>query len=210
MHPDATDRTLAPQHPDGDAPALRFEPPAPLPPAAPGPTRRGICALLPAAVLAGCAGVPEGDGYEGDDGQGPRPGPGAPKPPPRRTLASEQRRLAKALEGTPVGVARTADGLLQLTVPLDFCFEPRRSAVRPPLAAVLDRVVPGVREPQGLRLRVRAPSDAEGAGGERLALDRAASVRDYLAAKGVPPVRVLQLSRSDAAQVELLLSERST
>jgi hypothetical protein len=55
--------------------------------------------------------------------------------------------------------------------------------VEPPLAKVLDYMVPSAKSP-GMKARVSAPSDNGKA--SLIAQDRAASTRDYLVAKGVP------------------------
>ena len=106
-------------------------------------------------------------------------------------------------------VETTDDGRLRVAVPLEFSFERRRSAVRPALAAVLDRVAPGLRETPAFVLRIGAPAD-EGGGGGNLAQDRAAAVRDYLVAKGVPRPRIVGTSREAEPRVELLVSDRTS
>lgn len=106
-------------------------------------------------------------------------------------------------------VAWTDDGALQVRVPLEFCFDRRRSAVQPALAAVLRRIAVGQRGAPGFNLRVLAPIDADG-GGEVLVRERAASVRDYLVARGVPRPRIVQTGRSPDTQVEVQISERGS
>lgn len=147
-----------------------------------------VCATLASALLAGCAGVPFL----------------APGPP---TIASEQRRLRDELRDAPVvAVETTPEGRLRVAVPLRYCFEPGRSAVKPPLAAVLDRMAPGLK-PGGFDVRVVAPADGP-AGAALLAKDRAASVRDYLVARGVAVLRFGSLSQGGGEHVELLLTQR--
>jgi outer membrane protein OmpA-like peptidoglycan-associated protein len=151
---------------------------------------RIVClVMLAAALLAGCAG-----------GIGGRP---SSEPP---TVGSEQRRLQDALRGTPVVVATTADARLRVEVPLEFCFDAGRSAVKPALAAVLDRMAPGLRQ-SAFDIRVGASGDAKG-GALLLAQDRAASVRDYLVARGVPAIRFVGLGQASGALVEVLLAQR--
>ena len=129
-------------------------------------------ALATIALLAGCAGIGGG--------------PGRPAGPAPASLSQQRWQLEQDLAGTPVEVA-AAEGGYRVSVPLKYSFDRQRSAVKPPLAAVLDRVARVVRSGEGLRLRVSAPSDRAGA--DLLAQDRAASVRDYLVARGVPRAR---------------------
>lgn len=160
--------------------------------------------LVAAASLAGCAVSPGGP-----PGAPPLP-PGAPPAAAAPTLASEQRRLAEAVRGTPVVVQTTTEGRLRVVVPLEFSFAPGRAAVKPPLAAVLDRIATGLKHPQAaFEVRVAAPPDARGAGGSLLAQDRAAAARDYLVARGVPLMRFVNLGRSGTDGVEVLLGERA-
>lgn len=119
---------------------------------------------------------------------------------------SEQRyRLARDLSGTPVTVESAGDGY-RVAVPLKYAFDPKRSAVKAPLAAVLDRVAQGVRADTSATIRVAAPSD--GRGGALLAQDRAESTRDYLIARGVPRERFASVATADGSEVEILVSER--
>lgn len=147
-----------------------------------------VSATLVSGFVAGCAGVPFL----------------SPGPP---TVASEQRRLRDELRDAPVVVIETTpEGRLRVAVPLRYCFETGRSAVKPPLAAVLDRMTPGLK-PGGFDVRVAAPADGRG-GSALLAQDRAASVRDYLVARGVPALRFGSPSQAGGEHVELLLMQR--
>lgn len=122
------------------------------------------------------------------------------------TLAEEERRLRSQLAGTPVAIDVDRDGRLHLEVPLRHSFDPGRSAVKPPLAAVLERMAAGLK-PQTTLLRVSAPTDPRGS--ELLAIDRAASVRDYLVARGVAVARFAAPARGDRDAVEIVVSERA-
>lgn len=156
---------------------------------------RVLLTLLVAVLIAGCAGVPT-------------PGrPGAEAAPAAPTsLASEQRRLRQALQGTPVVVETTDDGRLRIEVPLEFSFDAGRGAVKKPLAAVLDRVAVGLRQ-AAFEIRVAAPADAN-RNSNLLVQDRAASVRDYLVARGVAAQRLAGLGRASGEFVELLVADK--
>jgi outer membrane protein OmpA-like peptidoglycan-associated protein len=154
--------------------------------------------IFAAAVLAGCA--------------SPRPpvqnAPVAPPPgkpgvaaPAAVTLPAEQKRLAELFRGTPVVVELTGDNALRVEVPLKYSFDKGKSAVRPPLAKVLDHLVPSAKSP-GARTRVTAPGDS-GAG--TLARDRAAAARDYMVGKGAPATSFNVAGSSDDA-VEVVVT----
>src|SRR5437899_7062291 len=85
--------------------------------------------------------------------------PGLPEEQPKVTLLSEQRRLADLFRGTPVVFAMQPDGSLRVGVPLKYSFDDGQTVVKPPLAAVLDRVARSQRT-QKTRLHVAAPTDA--------------------------------------------------
>lgn len=171
--------------------------------------------LLLLAVLAGCASKTAPTG----------PSPGAPAaastpvapstgsaaaatvvPPPRpSTLPAEQQRLAELFRGTPVVFTMQTDGSLRVDVPLNFCFDRAAVAVKPPLAAVLDRLARGQRA-ETTRLRVTAVADA-GTNNTNLARDRAASARDYLVARGVTATRVMIAGATQGEGIEIVVSE---
>jgi len=119
------------------------------------------------------------------------------------SLSAEQHRLAELFKGTPVMFELQADGSLRSTVPLKFAFDPGHAAVKPPLAAVLDRLALSQRE-QRSRFSVSAPAD--GARNGQLGQERAASARDYLVAKGVAVGRFASVAGSKRDNVEVVIA----
>ena len=90
-------------------------------------------------------------------------------------------------------------------MPLRDSFEKGRSAVRPPLAAVLDRLARSQRlEPT--RFLVAAPADPQGKG-LLLATERAASTRDYLVARGVEATRFTLNALGSGDAVVILIAD---
>jgi outer membrane protein OmpA-like peptidoglycan-associated protein len=152
--------------------------------------RRLLLLGTPAAILTGCA-------------TGPVDRPPAEQP----TLTGEQRRLKDALRGTPVVVDATSDGGMRVEVPLQFSFDAGRGAVKPALAAVLDRMAAGLRL-ANFDVRIAAPADPKSSNAA-LVQDRGASVRDYLVARGVRLGRILSLGRASGEFVEVLVTERA-
>lgn len=111
------------------------------------------------------------------------PAKGAPRP----TLAQERQRLGDLFQGTPVTLEIDGDGSLRAEVPLKFSFDPGRAVVKPPLGALLDRLA-GSPATRGGSWTVAAPGDPKSKG-STLALERAASTRDYLVGRGADPLR---------------------
>jgi hypothetical protein len=161
---------------------------------------RALCsATALAALLAGCAST----GNQPPIQQSPvSPPPQA--TPPAISLASEQRRLADLFRDTPVVIAMTPEGHMRVEVPLKYSFKKGLSVVEPPLAKVLDHVVPSARAP-GMKARVSAPSDNGKAG--LIAQDRAASARDYLIAKGVPVTHFAGVGPAHSDSIEILVGK---
>lgn len=161
--------------------------------------RRHLAVLLSAAAaasLAGCASVATAP---------PRDAPKAPvdSPPAAATpLAIERQWLQQWFEGTPVRIAQGADGALTVEVPREFCFDAGRSAVKPALAAVLDKVAESLRRVSQARLvLVAAPQDGDAA--SPLAQQRAAAMRRHLMTRGVLASRIAAATASDTTSVQL-------
>jgi outer membrane protein OmpA-like peptidoglycan-associated protein len=158
--------------------------------------------LATAVALHGCASGPPrpaaGPAPAGSPG-----GPGAPgaavepRSPARsgQVLAVERDWLRSWFEGTPVAIAQQAEGPLSVEVPLAYSFDAKRSTVKPPLAAVLDKLAESLRRTGALLPGLAAPPDADGP--PALALQRAAALRAHLLSRGV---RVAQLGAPAASR----------
>ena len=137
--------------------------------------RRAFPLICAALWLAGCATAPSPSA--------PSKGTVVPRP----TLAQERQRIGDLFQGTPVTLAMDGDSSLRAEVPLKFSFDPGRAVVKPPLAALLDRLA-GSPATRGGSWVVAAPGDPKNKGNS-LALERAASTRDYLVGRGADPLR---------------------
>ncbi|HEX3141911.1 MAG TPA: OmpA family protein, partial [Rhizobacter sp.] len=97
----------------------------------------------------------------------------------------EERKAAmeKATQGTGVEVSRTADNQLKLNVPSDISFATNRADIRPELRAVLDPFAGSLQGDPNVRVTVVGHTDSTGPDtvNDPLSLERAQSVRDYLA-----------------------------
>jgi outer membrane protein OmpA-like peptidoglycan-associated protein len=156
--------------------------------------------MVAAALLAGCASTKPP--LQTAPVAPPKPGVAAPA---AVTLPAEQKRLAELFRGTPVVVELTGEGALRVEVPLKYSFDKGKSAVRPPLAKVLDHVVPSARS-VGASTRITASGDS-GAG--TLAQDRAAAARDYLVGKGVPVTAFGGVAGTGNGAVEIVVGGKS-
>jgi outer membrane protein OmpA-like peptidoglycan-associated protein len=101
--------------------------------------------------------------------------------------------------------AMQADGSLRVEVPLHFCFEPGRAEVKPPLAAVLERLAKSQRG-EVTRLRVGAPSDP-GSRGVTLAAERAANTREYMVERGVSATRFAVAEAIAGGNVRIIVAD---
>jgi outer membrane protein OmpA-like peptidoglycan-associated protein len=113
----------------------------------------------------------------------------------------EDRRIAmeQATRGTGVEVARTTDNQLKVNIPSDVSFDVGSAAIRPALRSVLDPFANSLRDDPNSRLTIIGHTDSTGsdAVNNPLSMERAQSVRDYLAARGVAPTRVETMGRGE-------------
>jgi len=123
----------------------------------------------------------------------------------KANLAIEKVRLTELFRGTPVVFVLQADGSLRVEVPLSFSFDAGQAVVKPPLAAVLDRVATGQRD-ELTRVVVSAPPDAANKG-STLPVDRSASVQHYLTTRGLAEARLGSAPAGGASVVRLVISE---
>lgn len=110
---------------------------------------------------------------------------------------------------TPVRIVEAEDGGLAVTVPREFSFNPGRSEVRPPLAAVLDKVAESLRRSPTLRLSLLAAPGDGSARSVALALERARQVQRHLRSRGVAPARLGTPTGGAAAAMQLRLADGS-
>jgi len=115
-----------------------------------------------------------------------------------RHMEEKRAEMERATQGTGIDVARTADNRLKVNVPSDFSFDVGSAAIKPQMRPVLDQFAQGL-DP---RMRVTVVGHTDSTGGEavndRLSLDRAVHVRDYLTGRGVDPTRVLANGRGES------------
>ena len=113
----------------------------------------------------------------------------------------EDRRAAmeQATRGTNVEVTRTADNQLKLNIPNDISFDTNSAAIKPQLRAVLDPFANSLHDDPSARIAIVGHTDNTGspAVNNPLSVERAQSVRDYLAARGISPTRIVTMGRGE-------------
>lgn len=109
----------------------------------------------------------------------------------------EEKRAAmeKATQGTGIEVARTSNNELKVEVPADFSFDVGRADIRAPMRPVLDEFARGLDPAMVVRVVGHTDSTGSDAINYPLSVSRAESVRHYITAKGVSPLRVVTEGR---------------
>jgi outer membrane protein OmpA-like peptidoglycan-associated protein len=103
-------------------------------------------------------------------------------------IESAGSRLRSALFGSGAEVSQTSDQRLWISLPADATFAAGRAAVTPAAGAWLDQVAASLRAMPRAEVQIVGPLDAKG--GAALAVDRAASARDWMVMRGVPARRM--------------------
>jgi outer membrane protein OmpA-like peptidoglycan-associated protein len=114
-----------------------------------------------------------------------------------RHMEAKRAEMARATQGTGIEVARTQDNQLKVNVPSDFSFDPGSAQIKPQMRPVLDQLAQGL-DP---KTRLTIVGHTDNAGGaelnNRLSVDRAANVRDYLRNRGVDPTHMIVNGRGE-------------
>jgi outer membrane protein OmpA-like peptidoglycan-associated protein len=139
-----------------------------------------------------------------------------------KRMEEKRTEMQRATQGTGIDVAKTQDNQLKVNVPSDFSFDVGSAQIKPQMRPVLDQFAQGL-DP---KMRVTVVGHTDDTGGpevnNRLSLDRAASVRDYLRNRGLDTSRMIingrgenepmasndsQAGRAQNRRVEIYLSE---
>ena len=117
----------------------------------------------------------------------------------------EDRRVAleQATRGSGVDVSRTADNQLKLNIPNDVSFDVNSASIRPAMRSVLDPFVNALRGDDNARVMIVGHTDDTGPDSVNnpLSRDRAQSVYDYLASRGVSPSHMQTAGRGEREPV---------
>lgn len=104
-----------------------------------------------------------------------------------QNMERQKRDMEQATRGTGIGVTQTADNQLKLNIPSDISFAVGRSDIQPNFAPVLDQFAASLRNNPNTDVRIVGHTDNTGSDSVNnpLSMDRAASTRSYLMARGV-------------------------
>lgn len=104
----------------------------------------------------------------------------------------QKRQMEEATAGTGVGVTQTADNRLKLDIPSDISFDVGRADIKANFRAVLDTFATSLVNNPASNVTVIGHTDNTGsdAVNNPLSVNRAASVRDYVVARGVQHSRI--------------------
>ena len=103
-------------------------------------------------------------------------------------MEEQKRQMEASTRGTGVEVTQTADNQLKLNIPSDISFAVNRADIQPNFRPILDTFAQGMLRNPEARVRIIGHTDSTGSDAinNPLSVNRAASVRDYLTARGVP------------------------
>jgi outer membrane protein OmpA-like peptidoglycan-associated protein len=109
-----------------------------------------------------------------------------------KRMEQQKQQMQQATQGTGVQVSQTADNRLKLEIPSDISFDTGRTDIKPNFRPILDRFAATLNEHPATTVTVIGHTDTTGgdAVNQPLSLHRAASTREYLAARGVNPARI--------------------
>lgn len=104
----------------------------------------------------------------------------------------QKRQMEEVTAGTGVAVTQTADNQLKLDIPSDISFDVNRADIKPNFRAILDTFATGLSNNPSSNVTIVGHTDSSGSDAinNPLSLSRAASVRDYLATRGVASSRI--------------------
>jgi outer membrane protein OmpA-like peptidoglycan-associated protein len=118
-----------------------------------------------------------------------------------KNMEDKRKAMEAATAGTGIDVARTQDNQLKVNVPGDFSFDVGRADIKPAMRPVLDQFAQGLDPRMHVRIVGHTDSTGSDAINDPLSVQRATSVRDYLADRGVDASRTEALGRGSREPV---------
>jgi outer membrane protein OmpA-like peptidoglycan-associated protein len=134
--------------------------------------------------------------------------------------------MERATMGSGVQVSQTPDNQLKVNIPSDISFDTGRADIKPNMRPILDQFANGLANQPNTEIRIIGHTDNTGsdAVNDPLSVQRAQATRQYLAARGIDPSRVViagrgerepiadnssEAGRAHNRRVEIYLGERS-
>ena len=107
-----------------------------------------------------------------------------------KRMEDKQKAMEQATAGTGIEVARTADNQIKVNVPSDLSFAVGRADLNPALRPILEQFAKGLDGTVKVLVIGHTDSTGSDAINDPLSLQRAQTVRDFLATRGVPSSRM--------------------
>jgi outer membrane protein OmpA-like peptidoglycan-associated protein len=107
-----------------------------------------------------------------------------------KRMEDKKAEMEKATAGTGIDVERTPDNQLKVNIPSDLSFAIGRADLNPSLRPVLEQFAAGLDQTTLVLIVGHTDSTGNDAINNPLSLQRAQTVRDYLATRGVPAGRM--------------------
>ncbi len=107
-------------------------------------------------------------------------------------MQKKKAEMEQATAGTGVDVMQTADNQLKLNIPSDISFDVNSAVIKPNLRPILDQFAQGLANQPNTEIRIIGHTDSTGSDAinNPLSINRAASARNYLVARGVNSQRI--------------------
>ncbi|MFB9241034.1 OmpA family protein [Massilia antarctica] len=108
-------------------------------------------------------------------------------------MEQQKQAMEQATRGTGIQVSQTQDNRLKLEVPADVSFDTGRSDIKSNFRPVLERFAATLQDNPSTTVTIIGHTDSTGGDNvnQPLSVDRAAQTRDFLAARGVSPNRIM-------------------
>lgn len=144
-----------------------------------------------------------------------------------KQMQEKKAAMEQATAGTGVAVSQTADNQLKLNIPSDISFDTGSAEIKANLRPILDQFAQGLNSQPNTEIRIIGHTDSTGSDAinNPLSVNRAASTRDYLVARGVDGRRIqidgrgshepiadngTEAGRARNRRIEIFLAERGT
>jgi outer membrane protein OmpA-like peptidoglycan-associated protein len=116
-----------------------------------------------------------------------------------RHMQDKKMAMERATMGSGVQVSQTADNQLKLNIPSDISFDTGRADIKPNMRPILDQFANGLSGQPNTEIRIIGHTDNTGsdAVNDPLSVQRAQAARQYLAARGVDPNRIVIAGRGE-------------
>ncbi len=107
--------------------------------------------------------------------------------------------MEQATAGSGVQVSQTPDNQLKLNIPSDISFDTGRADIKPNLRPILDQFASGLSSQPNTEVRIIGHTDNTGSNAinDPLSVQRAQAAKNYLAARGVDPRRIVVAGRGE-------------